>query len=366
MRYTAREGFRHDSTPRLGILVANLGTPDAPTAPALRKYLAQFLGDPRVIELPRILWRAILHGIVLRTRPKKSAAAYQEVWSDDGSPLLATGKSQVAGIQERLNERLEGPVAVELAMRYGSPSMAEGLRRLRDAGAERLVVLPLYPQYSGTTTASTFDALADELKQWRWIPELRFIGQYHDDARYIRCLANSIREHWEEHGRGEKLVFSFHGTPKRYLLNGDPYHCQCRKTARLTAETLGLGDDEWLVSFQSRFGNEEWLKPYTDETVSEMARNGFKHIDVICAGFSADCLETLEEIEGENAEYFTENGGEALRYIRCLNDRPDHLDMLSALIMEHAQGWPEAGGPPRGLRDPQATRERAEALGSEV
>ena len=366
MRYTAKQGFRHDDTPRLGVLVANLGTPDAPDTPSLRRYLAQFLSDPRVIELPRLYWRAILHGIVLRTRPKKSAAAYREVWTDEGSPLLLTGKAQTQGIGERLAQRLEGPVAVELGMRYGNPSMAQALQKLRDDGAERLVVLPLYPQYSGSTTASTFDALADELRQWRWIPELRFIGQYHDDERYIRCLANSIREHWEQHGRGEKLLFTFHGTPKRYLLDGDPYHCQCHKTARLVAEELELPDDKWMVSFQSRFGNEEWLKPYTDETVTEFAKGGMKTLDVICAGFSADCLETLEEIEGENAEYFEENGGEELRYIRCLNDRSDHLDMLTDLLMEHVQGWPEAGGPPRGLRDPDATMARAKALGSEV
>lgn len=365
MRYTAKEGFRHDDTPRLGVLIANLGTPDAPTTPALRKYLGQFLADPRVIELPRIVWRAILHGIVLRTRPKKSAAAYREVWSDDGSPLLVTGRQQTRGIGERLADRLEGPVAVELGMRYGNPSMAEGLQKLRDQGAERLVILPMYPQYSGSTTASTFDALAEELKQWRWIPELRFIGQYHDDERYIRCLANSIREHWQEHGHGEKLLFSFHGTPKRYLLNGDPYHCQCLKTARLVAEELELTSDAWTVTFQSRFGNEEWLKPYTDETVIGFAKSGMKTLDVICPGFSSDCLETLEEIEGENAEYFEENGGESLRYIRCLNDREDHLDMLTGLLLEHVQGWPEAGGPPRGLRDQQATRERALAIGAD-
>ncbi|WP_290653263.1 ferrochelatase [Aquisalimonas sp.] len=365
MRYTAKAGFRHDDTPRLGVVIANLGTPDAPTTPALRKYLAQFLADPRVIELPRIVWRTILHGIVLRTRPKRSAAAYREVWSDDGSPLLVTGLAQTRGIAERLTQRLQGPVAVELGMRYGSPSIAAALQALRDKGAERLVVLPLYPQYSGTTTASTFDALADELKRWRWIPELRFIGQYHDDERYIRCLVNSIREHWEEHGTGEKLLFSFHGTPKRYLLDGDPYHCQCRKTARLVAEALALPDDAWMVSYQSRFGNEEWLKPYTDETVDELGKTGVKRLDVVCPGFSADCLETLEEIEGENAEYFEQAGGEELRYIRCLNDRADHLDMLTSLLMEHVQGWPEAGGPPRGLRDRQATRERALALGAQ-
>jgi ferrochelatase len=366
MRYQGKQGFRHDDQPRLGVIVANLGTPDAPDTPSLRRYLAQFLGDPRVIELPRILWRAILHGIVLRTRPSKSAASYREVWTDDGSPLYVTGTAQTEGIKARLDQRLDGPVEVALAMRYGSPSIPESLQKLRDAGAERIVMLPLFPQYSGTTTASAFDALADEFKQWRWIPEFRFIGQYHDDARFIRCLAQSIRDHWANHGQGEKLIFSFHGTPKRYLLNGDPYHCQCQKTARLVAEELQLSDDEWLVAFQSRFGNEEWLKPYTDETVTELARNGMQTIDVICPGFSADCLETLDEIQNENREYFEEAGGEALRYIPCLNARSDHLDFLTELVMEHVQGWPEAGGPPRALRDPETTRERAYALGSDV
>ncbi|MCC5857262.1 MAG: ferrochelatase [Ectothiorhodospiraceae bacterium] len=363
-RYTARQGFRHDDTPRLGILLANLGTPEAPTAPALRRYLGEFLADPRVVELPRILWRLILHGIILRVRPARSARAYARVWTAAGSPLLTIGQAQADGIRRRLEDRLRGPAVVELGMRYGRPSIPESLNRLRDHGAERLLVLPLYPQYSGATTASTFDALAGELGRWRWIPELRFVAQYHDDPAYIACLAASIREHWETRGRGDRLLFSFHGTPLRYLLEGDPYHCQCRKTARLVAEELGLDKDNWQFTFQSRFGKAEWLQPYTDKTVEALGKAGVKSLDVICPGFSADCLETLEEIQMENADIFRQAGGGELRYIPALNDRDDHLDMLTDLILEHAGGWPETGSGPRGMRDPAGTREHALAQGA--
>lgn len=361
--FSAKPNARHDDIPRLGVLITNLGTPDAPTAPALRRYLAEFLGDPRVVEINRPLWWLILHGIVLRTRPKKSAAAYAEVWEDGGSPLLTIGKKQAHGIGERLAEKIDGPVSVELAMRYGNPSIRDGLRKLREAGAERILVLPLYPHYSATTVGSTYDAVFDELKKWRWIPELRLIGQYHDDPKYVKSLANSIREHWDEHGKPEKMLFSFHGMPQRYLLNGDPYHCQCQKTARLVAEKLKLPDEAWQVTFQSLFGREVWLQPYTDATVEALAKSGMKTLDVICPGFSADCLETLEEIEGENAEIFEEHGGESLRYIRALNDRDDHLDMLTDLAIDHLQGWPEVSKKvKRSRRDPQATRERAKAM----
>lgn len=363
--YSAKSNFSHADKPRLGVLLANLGTPDAPTAPALRRYLREFLSDPRVVEVPRLLWWIILHGIVLRTRPPKSARAYAEVWTDEGSPLLLISRSQTAGIADRLQERLAGPVSVELGMRYGSPSIAEALRRLREAGAERLLVLPMYPQYSGATTASTFDALSEVLRNWRWVPELRFIGQYHDHPGYVDCLAASIREHWEAHGKGERLLFSFHGTPQRYLLDGDPYHCQCHKTARLVAARLGLPDGDWQVTFQSRFGREVWLQPYTDKTVEALGQAGMSRLDVICAGFSADCLETLEEIEGENAELFKEAGGGELRYIPALNDRDDHLDMLTRLILEQAAGWPETEGGERGQRQPDDTGQLARAMGAE-
>jgi len=364
--YSAKPNARHDDTPRLGILVTNLGTPDAPTTPALRRYLAEFLGDPRVVEINRPLWWLLLHGVILRTRPRKSAAAYREVWEEGGSPLLTIGQKQVAGIKERLAKKLKGPFSIELAMRYGNPSIRDGLRKLREEGAERILVLPLYPQYSATTVGSTYDAVFDELKHWRFIPELRLIGQYADDPGYIESLANTIREHWDQHGKAEKMLMSFHGMPRRYLLNGDFYHCQCQKTARLVAEHLGMADDEWQVTFQSLFGREVWLKPYTDETVEALAKSGMKKLDVICPGFSADCLETLEEIEGENAEIFEEHGGESLRYIRALNDRDDHLDMLTNLVLDHVKGWPEASNKiKRSRRDPKATRERAAAMGCE-
>ncbi|MFW6380367.1 MAG: ferrochelatase [Halorhodospira sp.] len=368
--YSAQSAFQHAAMPALGVLVANLGTPDAPTESALRRYLREFLSDPRVIEIPKWRWWPILYGVVLRTRPKKSAAAYSEVWQEDGSPLLRIGQRQAAGLRQRLEQSgAVGPFAVELGMRYGNPSIAAALRRLREAGARRILVLPLYPQYSASTTGSTFDAVVRELMGWRWVPELRTIGEYHDDPGYIAALAQSIRDHWAREGRGERLLFSFHGVPERYVLDGDPYFCQCHRTARLVAEQLELPEGTWEVSFQSRFGNEEWLKPYTDEAVVGLAREeGVRHLDVICPGFAADCLETLEEIAGENREYFEAAGGERLAYIPALNDRADHLDALAQLVLQHAQGWPEAAE----TRDWEADRrelaeiaERAQQLGAE-
>jgi ferrochelatase len=359
-RYTAKTDFRHADSPRMGVLLANLGTPDAPTTPALRKYLGEFLADPRIVELPRLLWRILLHGLILRIRPAKSAALYEKVWTDQGSPLLVHAQAQAKGVERLLQERVQGPIAVELGMRYGRPSTPDALRRLREQGVERLLVLPLYPQYSGATTGSTFDAIADEFKRWRWVPEFRFIGQYHDHEGYIHSLAASIREHWKSHDRGEKLLFSFHGTPRAYLLKGDPYHCQCQKTARLVAEQLELSDDAWQVTFQSRFGKAKWLQPYTITTLAEYGKQGMRNVDVICPGFSSDCLETLEEIEGENATAFKEAGGGSLRYIPALNDRVDHLETLTDLVLEQAQGWPEVNGNEQ--RDARASAERAQAL----
>jgi len=362
-RYLGSEGFRHGTPERLGILVTNLGTPDAPETGALRRYLKEFLWDPRVVEVPRPLWWLILNGVILRIRPSRSAEAYRTVWTDEGSPLLTIAREQAAGIKERLATRLSGPVEVVLGMRYGNPSIPSALRQLHDLNVRRLLVLPLYPQYSASTTASTFDAVAAVLMRWRWIPELRFLTRYHDEDGYIEALATSIREHWAGKGRGEHLVISFHGVPRRYLDAGDPYHCQCVKSGRLVAERLGLEDGSWSITFQSRFGKEEWLKPYTDESIRALGRRGLKHIDVVCPGFSADCLETLEEIAGQNAEFFHEAGGETLSYIPCLNTRADHLDFLAELALDHLHGWPETGPP----RDPallssesQASKERAE------
>ncbi len=339
-RYINNAGYAHDTPERLGVLVVNLGTPDAPAPSAVRRYLAQFLSDPRVVEIPRLPWWFILRAILL-VRPRRSAHAYKKVWREDGSPLLHFSRRQVEALRSELGGRCPGPVSVVLGMRYGNPSIPDALAALRRENVRRLLVLPLYPQYSATTTASAFDAVAGVLERTRWLPELRFVNHYHDHDGYIRALANSIREHWQANGRGEMLLMSFHGLPERYLHAGDPYHCECHKTARLVAEALDLKNDEYRVTFQSRVGREEWLKPYTADTVAALAREGVKTLDVVCPGFSADCLETLEEIAMQNADIFGANGGAALRYIPALNDRADHVRFLADLAMRHMQGWPE-------------------------
>jgi len=368
-RFKGEPDYRHGSAECTGILLVNLGSPEAPTKPALRRYLAEFLWDPRVVEVPRPVWWAILHGIILRTRPAKSAEAYRGVWDQlgEGAPLIAVSRKQQEAIEHRLQERFEGPVTTALAMRYGTPSIAEGLAELNRAGARRILVLPLYPQYSGSTSASVFDAVTAELRTWRWVPEVRFVQHYHRESGYLKALANSIREHWADNGRGDQLIMSFHGVPKRYLLAGDPYHCQCQATGRLLAEELGLADDEWRLTFQSRFGRAEWLQPYTDETLKALPQEGMGSVDVVCPGFSADCLETLQEIDDENREYFLEAGGETFRYIPALNDRSDHLDFLADLAARHCQGWPEHSGwdAEADAAERQASRERALAMGAE-
>lgn len=340
-RYIGRENHAHDEMPVLGVLLANLGTPDAPTPAAVRRYLAQFLWDPRVVEIPRALWWPILHGFVLPFRPKRSAHGYAKVWGQDGAPLLAISRRQQAALQTVLAQRCAGPVHVALGMRYGEPSIPSALEELRRANAQRILVFPAYPQYSGATTASAFDAVTDTLKTWRWVPELRMIGQYHDDARYIGALCASVREFWAREGEPEMLLFSFHGMPRRTLDLGDPYFCQCQKTARLVAQELGLPQERWRITFQSRFGRAEWLQPYTDKTLMQLPSDGVRRVDVMCPGFSADCLETLEEIAMTNRASFLAAGGEQFRYIPCLNDREDHIAMLADLVMQHAQGWPE-------------------------
>jgi ferrochelatase len=337
-----QSSYQHGTTPAMGVLLANLGTPDAPTPSALRRYLGEFLWDRRVVDLARPLWWLILHGIILRIRPARSAKAYSKVWTDEGSPLLVISRRQGAALQRLLGHRLPGPVRVVVAMRYGNPSIRAGLEELRAAGVRRLIVLPLYPQYSAATTASTFDAVAKVLADWPWIPELRLISDYHSEAGYISALASSIREAWAAREAGDKLLFSFHGVPKRYLLNGDPYHCLCHATARQVAEALDLEEARWQLVFQSRFGREEWLRPYADETLEAMGRAGAGDIDVVCPGFSADCLETLEEIAMTNRDLYRASGGGELRYIPALNDRADHIEMLAELVCRHAAGWPEA------------------------
>lgn len=341
MKYKNVVDFQHDMPEKLGVLMLNLGTPDAPTPNAVRRYLAEFLNDPRVVEVPRPLWWLILHGVILRVRPARSARAYQAVWTDRGSPLLDIALRQAAGLQERLSVGDGTNVRVELGMRYGNPSVAGALNRLKADSVRRLLVLPLYPQYSGTTTASSFDAVTEELSTWRWLPEIRFVNHYHDFPAYIDALVESIRQAWAAKGEPERLLFSFHGIPKRYFTAGDPYHCHCHKTARMVVDRLGLEDDRWLVSFQSRVGRDEWLQPYTDETLKLWGRDGVGSVHVIAPGFAADCLETLEEIKVENRRYFLEAGGQGYYFIPCLNDAPAHLDMLAQLVVRHTCGWPE-------------------------
>lgn len=339
--YTGLNEHSHDLPARSAVLLVNLGTPDAPTAAAVRPYLAEFLGDPRVIEYPRLLWKLILHGIILRIRPKRSAHAYQRIWTAEGSPLRVGSEALAASLGAELARRRPGPVTVALAMRYGKPSVADTVAKLQREGVRRLLVLPLYPQYSATSTGSVFDAVADTVKGLRWPPELRQVNDYHDDPAYIAALAASVRAHWETHGRGDKLLMSFHGIPERYTRAGDPYYCQCHATARLLREALGLSEDEAIFSFQSRVGRERWLHPYTDETVRALGARGIKRLDVISPGFAVDCLETLEEIAMQNAEFFREAGGETLSYIPCLNSAPAHVDALADLVLKHTQGWPE-------------------------
>lgn len=339
MAFKGSKDFSHKQADKVGVLMVNLGTPEAPTPKALRKYLAEFLSDPRVVEIPRILWMIILHGIILRVRPKKSAHAYAEVWTEQGSPLMLHALDQTHAIRERMQAEYGEQVQVELAMRYGQPSVSNVLDDMLRDGCRKLVVLPMYPQYSGSTTGSVFDALAADFTQRRWLPHLRYIGSYHTHPSYIEALAKSVEQHWEAHGRADRLVLSYHGVPQHFLLQGDPYHCQCHVTTRLLVSRLGLSDDEYMTCFQSRFGKAQWLKPYLDETMKALPEQGIKSVQVICPGFSADCLETLEEIAGENKTYFMEAGGERFEYIAALNDRPEHIDALMAILREEGGTW---------------------------
>ncbi len=347
MKYIGQIDFSHSQQPKIGVLVTNLGTPEAPTAKALRKYLGQFLADPRVVEVPRLLWRCILHGVILRIRPRRSAAAYKTVWTEQGSPLMTHTQAQCDRLTQSLKKQYGDNIEVTFAMRYGEPSVSGAIEAMQRQGVRRLLVLPLYPQYSAATTASTFDAIAEDFMRRRWLPDFRFISHYHDYPPYIEALAKSIEAHWEQHGRADKLLMSYHGIPFRYLKNGDPYHCECHKTSRLLAERLGLTKDAYMTTFQSRFGREEWLKPYTDHTLKALPEQGVKSVQIVCPGFSSDCLETIEEIGVENREYFMEAGGERYEYIAALNSSDDHIDALTQLIDSQLQGWampsPNAG-----------------------
>ncbi|MGB1561266.1 MAG: ferrochelatase [Sinimarinibacterium flocculans] len=325
----------HRAPSRTGILLVNLGTPDAPTAPAIRRYLGEFLGDRRVIEVPRVLWWPLLHGVILPFRSRKLVHAYSAVWTERGSPLLAIGRDQCEALQRSLGDA----AVVQLAMRYGNPSIAAAFEAFDAANVRQVLVLPLYPQYSATTTAAVFDAVYAELAARRWPPSLRTIDTYHDDDGYIEALVASVRAHWDAQGRGEHLLMSFHSIPLRYFEAGDPYYCLCQKTARLLAQRLDLAAEAWSVSFQSRVGRARWLTPYTDERIAELAASGVRKLDVICPGFSADCLETLEEVSLRYGEAFVTGGGEALRYIPALNAGTAHIEALTALLRRHLAGW---------------------------
>ena len=339
VKYIGEKDYEHGSKEKIGVLITNLGTPDAPNKKQLKVYLNQFLSDPRVIELPKILWQIILKLVILQIRPSKSAEAYKQIWTDKGSPLLDIANRQLNKIQSSFSSKNEN-IVFEVGMRYGNPSIPDALLKLQKKQVRRLLVLPMYPQYCAATTGSTFDEVTNVLQKWRWIPEMRFINQYFEEKNYIEALSNSIKSFWKKTSKPQKIIFSYHGIPKRYLTNGDPYHCFCLKTTRLVKEYMGLSDDEIMTTFQSRFGREEWLKPYTSETLKELPKQGIKNIHIISPGFSSDCLETLEELEEENKEYFMESGGENYHYIPCLNDHDDHIDVFVNLIKKHIQGWP--------------------------
>lgn len=339
MTYATEPGYTHGTPEKTGILLVNLGTPDAPTAQAVRPYLKQFLGDPRVVEIPKVLWWLILNGIILNVRPKKSAAKYASVWLTEGSPLRVYTEKQAIMLQGYLGERTQAPFAVEFAMTYGNPSIPDAMRRLKAQNCQRILVVPLFPQYAASSTAPVFDQVFAELQKMRNMPAIRTVKHFHDDAGYIKSLAANINEYWVKHGRPEKLVMSFHGVPQYTLDKGDPYHCECHKSGRLLAEALGLTREQYVVSFQSRFGRAEWIKPYTTATLLELGRQKTRRVDIVCPGFVGDCLETLEEIAMEGREDFQHAGGGEYHYIPCLNDRDDWMRALTDLVMDNLQGW---------------------------
>lgn len=347
MAYLTEPAFRHDNVRKVGILLINLGTPEAPTTKAVRPYLKQFLSDPRVVEIPRALWWLILNGIILNTRPKQSAQKYAAIWTADGSPLAVHTRALAKYLQGYIGEALGSgasrqPVVVEWAMRYGQPAITDTLQAMKAQGCDRVLVVPLYPQYAASSTGSAMDAVADAIKAMRNPPEIRFIKHFHDHPAYIDALAQRVQSHWQKHGRGQHLLMSFHGVPKFSLAKGDPYHCECQKTARLLAEKLGLSKEQYTLAFQSRFGKAEWLKPYTSEQLHRLGKQKTAKLDVICPGFMADCLETLEEIAMEGKTEFVAAGGGEFRYIPALNAEADAVRALWQVLAPHLGGWLDA------------------------
>jgi ferrochelatase len=345
MHYLTEPSHAHGTPQKTGILLVNLGTPDAPTPKAVRTYLKEFLSDPRVVEMPRVLWWLILNGIILNTRPRKSAAKYASIWLPEGSPLRVHTERQTALLEGHLGQRTRAPFVVEYAMRYGTPSIPEVLCRLKEQHCQRILVVPLYPQYAASTTATANDIVFATLQRMRNTPALRTVRNFHDHPGYIKALASNINAYWMKNGRPKKLLMSFHGLPRYTLDKGDPYHCECQKTGRLLAEELGLQPTQYAISFQSRFGKEAWLQPYTTATLKEWGAQKLKRVDVVCPGFVTDCLETLEEIAQEGREDFLHAGGGEYHYIPCLNDSDQWMGALTDIVMENLHGW---------LREPDA------------
>jgi ferrochelatase len=359
MTSTTKSGFTHGTRPRSAVLVINLGTPDEPTPKAVRRYLAEFLSDRRVVEIPKLLWSLILYGIILPIRSKKSAAKYASIWTTDGSPLKVWTEKQAKMLQGYLFDR-GWDVEVAWAMRYGNPSIASVIQALAEKGVERILVLPMYPQYSAATTATAYDAVMKQMSKMRNVPELRFIKHYHDHPAYIAALVARWRNHLEQNGQPDQLLLSFHGMPRRTLDLGDPYHCECHKTARLFAEAAGIEPGHMQVTFQSRFGKAAWLQPYTAPTAHAFGKSGLGKLAVMCPGFTADCLETLEEIAQEVRDDFLVAGGKTFDYVSCLNDRPEFIDALATLCEEHGKGWLDRMET-RNLRDMEAKGSAARA-----
>ena len=362
-QFNPEPSYQHGTPERVGILLLNLGTPDAPTAKALRPYLKQFLSDPRVVEIPRLVWWPILNGIILNTRPAKSAEKYAQIWSAEGSPLLVHTRKQAIMLKGYLGTRGIS-VEVEFGMRYGNPSVDSALEKLRERNCTRILVIPLYPQYAASSTASALDAVWQALQRMRNMPEVRTVRHYHDDPGYIAALAASVNRHWMDHGRPDKLLMSFHGIPKRSLTLGDPYHCECHKTGRLLAEALKLEKEQYLICFQSRFGRAEWLQPYFAPTLEQLGKGGTQRVDVICPGFAGDCLETLEEIGMEGKATFLGAGGKEYHYIPALNERDEWLHALSDIAARHLQGWLDDTPAEKKRFELEQSRLRAMALGA--
>lgn len=359
-RFSTEPPYQHGSPNRIGVLLINLGSPEAPTPAAVRAYLREFLSDPRVVEFPRALWWPILHGWILRTRPRRSAERYAQVWTGEGPPLKVHTQRQATLLRGYIGERIRYPIVIDFAMRYGTPSISDKLRQMRAQNCDRILAFPLYPQYSAGTTGSALAAVFEALSRMRNMPAVRTVRHFHDHSGYIGALAQSVRDHWAKSGRPDRLIMSFHGVPRATLDRGDPYHCECQKTGRLLAEALALKPEQYHIAFQSRFGRGEWLKPYTAELLAQLGRQGVGRVDVICPGFVSDCLETLEEIAIEGRTAFIQAGGREFHFIPCLNERDDWIQALTDIVLKQILGW--TVGP--AAEELEQSRLRALAMGA--